>query len=138
MDEFCKKVVDNKNVVIGVFVVIMVLLTLIVMQLYKIGYYKEKLGNRGLEIPPDYIPGTDFSEAVIPNQFVGNSTGGITSGAAMRFGQENTSGTASNGSGRTYVYSTRLDDKVRTYNDAINQTYATAHDLSAQTGGLKR
>lgn len=132
-----EKVVSDPNVVAAVFVVVVLLLTLIIMQLWKIGYYKgERLGNRGLEIPPDYIKGTDFSQSVIPNQYVGNSTGGMSRGAAGRHAQENTSGTASDGSGRTYIYSTRLDDNLRDYTDAISPEFALTHGLSAQTGGL--
>lgn len=138
LNEVCQKITGNPTAVAGIFSVIVLLLVLIVMQLWKIGYYKERLGNSGVEIPPDYWTGTDLTASVIPNQYVGNSTGGMTRGAAGRHGQENTSGTASPGDGRGYVYTTRLDDRIRSYNDTESPAFAAAHDESAYTGQILR
>jgi hypothetical protein len=136
-EDFCTKAVANKNVVAGMFVAIVLVLALILMQVWKVGYYKksaaEHLGDSGVEIPPDYVDGTELTNSIIPNQYGGNSTGGITKGSAGRHGQENSSGTASNGDGRSYIYTARLDDNTRSYYDAENPTFAAAHTESATT-----
>jgi hypothetical protein len=127
MGNFCEDLLKNPNAIAAFFVAIILVLALILMQMWKVGYYVEKLGSSGVEIPPDYWRGEDSTGDIVPNQFGGNSTGGMTSGAAGRFAQLNSSGTASPGDGRDYVYTKRLDTELRDYTNTDNKAFIMAH-----------
>lgn len=126
IEKFCESLLDNKVFVKVFLAVVVLLIVVILMKVYKVGS-AEHLGDSGVEIPVDYWQGVDSSGFIIPNQYGGNSTGGLTRGAAGRFGQENTSGTVSKGDGRDYVYTTRLDTNLRSYNNTDSAAFIQAH-----------
>ena len=127
LQELTECLAGNKTVVFLWAALVVVFLVLIIMAQKKVGFYPEKLVNSGTEVPPDRWNGTDLSPSIVPNQYGGNSTGGISAGAAVRHGAENTSGTASWGDGRSYIYTTRLDEAVRSYNDPEGPAFSVAH-----------
>ncbi len=114
------------------FALVMGLIILIVMQVFKVGYYKntstnyasaaERMSSPGVEIPPNYLCGTEGSTDVVPNSYV-YGTGGATRGAAARHGQ-----VASDYSGdkrdAQYIYTSRMDKKIRDYSTPINPAFS--------------
>lgn len=127
LQKLADDLVSNPTMVCLWAALVVVFLVLIVMAQKKVGFYPEKLVNSGTEVPPDRWVGTDLSPSIVPNQYGGNSTGGMSRGAAVRHAAENTSGTASWGDGRTYVYTTRLDEAVRSYKDAEGPAFSVSH-----------
>lgn len=125
MEGYCDKLLGDDKVKKVYFAVLGVVLILILYYQYK----KESLVVSGVEIPVDYLPGEDSDAAgsIVPNAYYGNSTGGISKGAAARFAQQNTSGTASPGTDRNYIYTSRMDEGVRNYTYTDSAPFVMAH-----------
>ena len=129
MNELCKKLMDDPKMTCLYFAIVLALVILIVMQVWKVGYYRsnaaEKLTSSGVEIPPNYVCNTGYEYDVIPNQYVYGS-GGMTRGAAGRHGQVPSD---YSGMGRMpgYVYTTRLDDNTRSYQDVNSPVFDLAN-----------
>ena len=125
MEEVCAKWLKDDNLKKVYLAVVGIVLVLILYFQYK----KESLVVSGVEIPVDYLGGddSDASGSIVPNAYYGNSTGGISRGAAARFAQQNTSGTASPGNDRNYIYTSRMDEGVRNYTYTDSAPFIMAH-----------
>lgn len=129
MEELCGQLINDPKVVCLFLALVLVLIILIIMQVWKVGYYKgdasEKLTSSGVEIPPNYICNTDFASDVIPNGYP-YGTGGISRGAAGRHGQV-TSDYSGLGRMAGYMYTTRMDENVRDYADVNSPMFDIAN-----------